>query len=647
MDPVDIDYDVRDRETLVVMARRPLAGAVKTRLAATIGDQAAVGAYRRLLADVMTSAEALDGAALVLALPALDGAADPGGHATGDLLEAIGLSEAEKSSRGGRWRLLPQHGADLGERLANVFGDLFASRATAVVAVNSDSPGLPSEYLAHAFAALRRESSRGRSAPGDRLAVGPALDGGYYAIGVDRATWQRRGRDIAALLAATPMGTSAALAHTLRAAEDSGFDVEVLPSWVDVDEARDLVWLDRLGPTPAGAPVAPARGEPLQRLREIYLHVTNRCGLSCSHCYNAVNPRGRDELSTDEWRSVIDQAVGLGAESFVFIGGDPFLRADLLELIDHVTGVHERKARLFFNRLIDADTARELARVGRGLLRPLVSVDGDETVNDALRRPGDFADVLASVANLVEAGLAPVANTAALAPVLPTLPAMARAIRRAGVTRLHLILPHARGGVADNLDLIPSGDAMLRAVRALYEVAAEIDLFVDNVPAWRRRLASPQDFCAAGCKDLAIDPYGAVYACTITCGDPAFVAGDLRASDLETVWRASPALRLLRHAHARDRLECSACQVVDACGGECWMQAHYRARGLEQPAGFAAPFPYCDLVRPMFEELIAAAIESGDLSALASASACGEGAEGGCGGQAMAGEVDYTLFDCI
>jgi len=49
----------------------------------------------------------------------------------------------------------------------------------------------------------------------------------------------------------------------------------------------------------------------------------------------------------------------------------------------------------------------------------------------------------------------------------------------------------------------------------------------------------------------------------------------------------------------------------DACGGECWVQAHYAARAHGRPAGYAAPFPYCDLVRPMLEQLAAeAALEA-------------------------------------
>ena len=120
----------------------------------------------------------------------------------------------------------------------------------------------------------------------------------------------------------------------------------------------------------------------------------------------------------------------------------------------------------------------------------------------------------------------------------------------------------------------------------------------------------------------------------ITAGDPAFVAGSLREESLETIWRASSSLRLLRAARARDRAECVACPVVDACGGECWVQAHYAARAHERPAGYAAPFPYCDLVRPMLEELAAEALAARDAAAPAGADCVAAGA---CGGQSAAG----------
>jgi radical SAM protein with 4Fe4S-binding SPASM domain len=632
---------------LAIVARLPRRGAVKTRLAAAIGHDDALRVYRELLGGTLRSAEQLTAVELVLALA--DDQVSPGVAGAGaaapqsspppaaEILADLGRDGDGQSAR---WRSLGQRGSRLGERLTNVFADLFADGFQAVAIVNSDSPALPSAYLAQAFDLLAEPDPLGR------IVLGPTTDGGFYLIGTDAATWRTRSGVIGDALTGAPLGSAATLARTARAVAASGLTVRQLPLWTDVDDDADLPLMDRL--LSPGAATDRPRGEPLDGLREIYLHITNRCGLPCPHCYNRDNPRESGEMTTAEWRHAIDQCVALGATSFVILGGDPLLRDDLLEIVDFITGVHERKVRIFFNRLITEESAAEMARVGRGLYRPLVSLDGPEEVNDALRAPGNFRDVLRSIANLVAAGLDPVVNTVLLAPVLPGLSNMARTLRAEGVTRLHLILPHQRGGLSDRRDLVPSGAEMAAAVRELSGAAAEIGLLVDNAAALKRRLRAPQDFCTCGCADLAIDPCGRVHACTITCGDPAFVAGDLRAQDLETIWRSSPALRLLRNAHARDRAECAACPVVDACGGECWMQAHYAARLREQPAGFAAPFPYCDFVRPAFEELMAEAGVRG--------SELGVGCEpsGGCEspvgvGQARVGvgEADYALFDCI
>ena len=188
--------------------------------------------------------------------------------------------------------------------------------------------------------------------------------------------------------------------------------------------------------------------------------------------------------------------------------------------------------------------------------------------------------------------------------------------------------------------LVPTGEELLAAMRGLLTVAREIGLTIDNLSSWRGRVGRRNDLCAAGCRDLSVDPAGRVHACVITAGDPAFVAGSLREQPLDQIWRTSSSLRLLRAARARDRAECLACPVADACGGECWVQAHYAARARGEAAGYAAPFPYCELVRPMLEELAAE---------LETAAPAGDDcvAAGACGGQSSAGADDYSLFDCI
>lgn len=595
------------RAVLAVVARRPEPGKVKTRLAAAIGDTEAAAVYARLLGETVAAAEQLDDVALVLAA---EGAAAP-----------------EPLADPARWLTTAQRGGTLGERLGNAFVDLFAAGAEAVVLVGSDSPALPADYLRRAFALLA-----GAPAALGRLVLGPTADGGYYLIGVDRSAWRRHGEALVSLLAASPMSSPRLLSFTRREAGRLRLPVVQLPLWIDVDTVDDLAATARLYGE------QPPRGTSEAGLREVYLHVTHRCARACRHCYDRAALGQERELTTAEWRDVIDQCVALGAGSFVFIGGEPLLRDDFTALLDHVTGRHGARARFFFNSRITAARARELAAAGHGRLRPLASIDGPRPINDALREPGSYDDVMHSLAPLLEAGLEPVANTVLVRPALPGLTQLARELRAAGIRRLHLILPHQRGTLPGAPDLVPTGAELLAAVRELCRVAAEIGLLVDNLPSWRRRLGARHDFCAAGCRDLAIDPYGNVHACVITAGDPAFVAGSLRAQRLSEIWRASRSLRLLRAARARDRAACRECPVVDACGGECWVQAHYAAPTRGELAGYRAAFPYCEFVRPLLEELRGAAGQA--------PGAAGTGAAG-CGGQASAGAADYALFDCI
>ena len=303
------------------------------------------------------------------------------------------------------------------------------------------------------------------------------------------------------------------------------------------------------------------------------------------------------------------------------------------------------KARLFFNSPVTPALAAELAAAGHGRLQPLVSIDGPEAIHDALRCPGNHAAVLASIANLLAVGLEPVANTVLLRPALPGLPALARELKRAGVARLHLILPHQRGGLPENPDLVPSGAEMLAGLRELLAVAAR------DRPDGRQpgRLApparvSPRTSARPAAATSAIDPYGRVHACTITAGDPAFVAGDLRrealgrhlavvAGPAAAARRAGPRPGRVRRLPGRRRLRR---RVLDA--------GPLRGPGARLAGRPRRAVPYCDLVRPVFAELLAERAEGGGAAPSRPAAARVAGA---CGGQAAAGADDYALFDCI
>jgi uncharacterized protein len=194
---------------LAVMAKAPRTGEVKTRLVPPLKHEEAAALNICFLCDVTA----------VIAELCVPGQAD--GFAA---YMPAGAEAAFDDLLPPQFRLLPQRGANLGERLWHAGEDFFAAGYEAMCLINSDSPTLPPAVLQAAIEALR--------VPGDRIVLGPADDGGYYLIGLKQAH-RRLFQDIA-------WSTPTVLASTLDRAREIGLECTLLPSWYDVDDAASL-----------------------------------------------------------------------------------------------------------------------------------------------------------------------------------------------------------------------------------------------------------------------------------------------------------------------------------------------------------------------------------------------------------------------
>jgi rSAM/selenodomain-associated transferase 1 len=197
-------------EHLLIFAREPVLGRVKTRLAADIGPEAALATYRELLALTAAAVQAAQVPATVW------------------LAEApteLALGTAANATRpewpGLPWRVQPAAGS-LGERMAHAFAEAFAAGAGRVVIIGTDCPGLSADLLRQAFAQLATHD----------LVVGPATDGGYYLLGMKQLH--------TSLFAGKQWSTATVLPATLADAARLGLRVAQLPTLADVDSAADL-----------------------------------------------------------------------------------------------------------------------------------------------------------------------------------------------------------------------------------------------------------------------------------------------------------------------------------------------------------------------------------------------------------------------
>ena len=195
------------KRVLLVVAKEPIPGRVKTRLGHLFSPAAAAEFYRSLLLDTSRlMQQAPDVTCGIVFTPA----------------EARPYFE-ELAPPG--FILLPQRGPDLGERLLHAFEDLFALGYGQIVIMNSDSPTLPAAYLEDAFRQLEVSD----------VVFGPSVDGGYYLVGAGAAH--------PTLFRGVQMSTSTVLAETQTRAEAAGLSVSLLPAWFDVDVPEDVARL--------------------------------------------------------------------------------------------------------------------------------------------------------------------------------------------------------------------------------------------------------------------------------------------------------------------------------------------------------------------------------------------------------------------
>lgn len=214
-------------EVVLVFAKYPRAGRVKTRLARELGDAAAADLYRAFVADLL---DTLDGIGRPLAI--CHWPADAGG----DMREWLGEDR----------RYWAQEGDDLGERMANALARAFRAGFRRAILVGTDLPDLPSSIVVRAFDALARTG----------VVLGPARDGGYYLIGFCAETFTRDVfRDI-------PWSENAVCRRTRDRMAANGLAPVLLPVWKDIDTVADL---EELG-TADRAPRTRARLAALGRL---------------------------------------------------------------------------------------------------------------------------------------------------------------------------------------------------------------------------------------------------------------------------------------------------------------------------------------------------------------------------------------------
>lgn len=305
-------------------------------------------------------------------------------------------------------------------------------------------------------------------------------------------------------------------------------------------------------------------------------NTTNKCNLTCSHCYRDAGEKYQEELNTEEAKTLISQIAKAGFKIMIFSGGEPLMREDIFELISHAKEVGLRPVLGSNGTLINIDIAKKLKQAGAAAVG--ISLDSlDNIKHDQFRGySGAYEDTINAMKNCKEVGLRFQIHTTVMDWNKDEIIDVADFAVDIGASAYHIffLVPTGRGKDIED-EMLHSNEyeeLLTRIMKKQQQVDIEIKptcapqfIRIANKIGTKVRFSKG---CLAGISYCIINPKGQVQPCAYLNE----ISGDVRKTPFDVIWRESTLFNELRTMNYKG--SCGSCNHKSSCGG-CRARAAY------------------------------------------------------------------------
>ena len=319
-----------------------------------------------------------------------------------------------------------------------------------------------------------------------------------------------------------------------------------------------------------------------------YLEVTNWCNLRCIHCYKKAGESLNEEMSTQEWFSIIDELKELGVMTVAVTGGEPFMREDIFDILEYAVtqciGVN-----IFTNgTLITEEVVHALKSINPEKI--MVSIDGTKQPHEKIRGKNTFDKTVKGIHLLTENGVKVRSNTVIYTENVNDLESVIQLLLDLGVQEMILdrLINTGRGKEFEHL--IPPleiGEVVAQKCKTFEEKAPqrfELKFTGDTVEG-----ETPYSFCGIGTSMVTVKANGDVALCPVL-GSPECTAGNVKDSSIKELWEKSEIFQPFRDCNLDDMV-CKTCSYSGECRGGC------KARAFQHYGKVCMPDPWMCAVR--------------------------------------------------
>lgn len=313
----------------------------------------------------------------------------------------------------------------------------------------------------------------------------------------------------------------------------------------------------------------------------VFAEVTWRCDAHCIHCSVAADQQSvQNEMTTEEWKRIIDQLAELHVFYITFTGGEPLLREDLDELISYCGKRGIRPELVTNGSHLTEERIESLSRAGLKAIQ--VDLDSiDAATHDRFRGfPGLYKKVVEAIPILAQSEIDLQVSSVVSRLNVDQIADVMEFTNELGALRysfMHLI----HTGVAKNHpEIRPQAEEYISMLREVYEREQEMKVFVfyPSLPAayyiealgedgYRKvRQLKKVGSCVAGTVICVFSPQGDVKPCDISLD---IHLGNALTTPLKHIWDSSPVFNHLRALKKDKQKPCAQCNLKEDCVAGC------------------------------------------------------------------------------
>ncbi|MFH0728109.1 MAG: methyltransferase domain-containing protein, partial [Pseudomonadota bacterium] len=318
------------------------------------------------------------------------------------------------------------------------------------------------------------------------------------------------------------------------------------PPGADIEAMRFLASLPDNDPIPY---TGRADHLKLDRLRELWFHVTNRCNLTCNHCLFASSPKNSPELGVRQVLDLAGDAHRLGTRLFALTGGEPFVYPDIGAVITGLLRLPDSHVVVLTNGM-NLPEILNRNRFDSDRFHLQISVDGAAAAHDRIRGKGAHYQLARNLDWLNREKLPYMLSMCVNSSNVKDMPDVVDFAADRGALNVHFMWYFIRGRAGKDR-LVPT-DALFASLMEAVAVAVARQVPIDNLESLRTQIFSPRgtvhDGSGGAWESLAVGPDGRLYPSAALVGIPQ-LASEMTAG-IESAWRESPVLHTIRKATA-------------------------------------------------------------------------------------------------